>query len=206
MQYEEREALFVFEPGRERQCFAIRSNCKRVASHLTRPHWSHHPNLASTHTHHHSGASKPDTNQGSGFACLDPVAGACPWPHALPRDPCSKQVRSNGLPTSHYISQFPSTHAPVRVALGLSVSLHMESATTTPQQLWNADSSTALATSPCFVCSHHFPALRDWQIIMDDAVHTCLAMLPSVAGTAASLDSSTHLTTKSHVGLPWLHG
>lgn len=189
--------MFVFDPDRERQCFAIRSNCKRVASHLTRPHL----NLASTHTNHRPGARTPHTNQGSGLACLDSPAGACPWPRALPRDPCSKQVRSNGLQTLHHISQFPSTHAPIRVALGLSVCLHMESAITTLQQLWNADSSTVWATSRCFVClsvcPHHFLTLCGWQIPMDGTVHTLpcyatvmLLVLPPVLSPALILSRS----------------
>lgn len=96
MQDEERGALFVFEPDRERQCLAIGSNCKRVASHLTRPHWSHSPSTWQKHSLTHTLAHTLDANQGSGLAFLDPPAGACPWPYALPRDPCSKQVRSNG--------------------------------------------------------------------------------------------------------------
>lgn len=125
MQYGERGALFVFDPDRERQCFAIGTNCKRVASHLTRPHRSHSPshlNLASTHSHTHSHTHTTlwRTYAGRqsalriGFPQLSNrrVPPLPPWPQP-PRDPCSKQVRS---------SQFPS-NAPFRVALGLSVCL-----------------------------------------------------------------------------------
>lgn len=64
-------------------------------------------------------------------------------------------------------------HAPFRVALGLSVCLHMEPATTTLQQLWNADFSTPLAT----FCSHHFLTLRGLEAPMDGPVHTCVSLM-----------------------------
>lgn len=126
MQYGERGALFVFDPDRERQCFAIGTNCKRVASHLTRPHRSHSPshlNLASTRSHTHSHThntlahvrrtpiSAPDWLPSTLQPARTPPP---PWPQP-PRDPCSKQVRS---------SQFPSTRAVSRRTWSVGLFAH----------------------------------------------------------------------------------
>lgn len=202
MQYEERGALFVFEPDRERQCLAIGSSCKRVAGHLTRPHWLHSPQPG-INTRSHTPLA---------HVLRTPIRAPdwLSWTLQPARAPGLMRSRETlavnrfaptALQTLHHISQF-NFHTR-RFALHLVCqSVCMEPATTLLQQLWNADSRTALATSWCSVCSHYFLTLHGWQILLlDDTVYSTHASLCCyhVASTAASLDSSTRLATRFHV-------
>lgn len=184
-----------FEPDSGRQCFC---NCKRVASHLTRPHLVAFTSAWHQHTHSLSGARTLDANQGPGLACPYSSTGANPGLHVLPRDPGSKQARPRGpaavaslTPIRLYTRRF-ALHC---LSVCLAVCLDREPATTL-EQLWNADSNHPLPTSFCFFPLPMLSAGRlvnaaQWTV---QPTHNLLCCQGDVA--VASPDSSTHHVAK----------
>ena len=187
----ERGALFVIEPDRERQCLY---NCwlqlQTGGQPLNAsPPGRIHPSLASTHTDTHA-RTHARTHLGRqsgpciGLPLLPPVQPArVPACNALPKDPGSKQARPSGL-------RF-CLHAPARVALGLSVSLVREPATTL-EQLWNADSSHPLGSIDALPGRSQGLTQGAWKMPHNGhySLYTSCSPLPiNVAGAVGSHDT-----------------